>query len=206
MLPSAPLTIAAEYVGSSCDDPVEYKWLLFAQSKQSTNWTNILNNSETASVLAIEPNTLEENTVYRLELNLFLGNGTPSKSAQVFRTAVLPRDGVCDISPDTGEAVFTSFELLCSGWFAVNETFTYEVQIQGSGGITYILSRSSNERQTFVLPQGNVYHNYSYDIKVYILRSNGASSEKEIAVTVRKLMSKVYDLNLNVTKIFRQTQ
>lgn len=202
VLPSAPLTIGAEYVGSSCDDPVEYKWILFEQSKQSTNWTSILNNSETASVLAIEPNTLEEKTVYRLELNLLLGNGTPSKSAQVFRTAELPKDGVCDISPDTGEAVFTSFQLLCSGWFAaVNETLTYEVQIEGSGGITFILSRSSNERQTFVLPQGNVNHNYSYNIKVYILRSNGASSEKDIAVTVRKLKS----LILTYRKLLRRT-
>ena len=65
------------------------------------------------------------------ELTVILRNDTPSKSVQVFKTALLPKEGSCVVTPDTGEAVYTLFELLCIGWFAVNETFTYEIQIYG---------------------------------------------------------------------------
>lgn len=184
VIPSAPLTIAAEYVGSSCDDSVKYKWLLFKEDINSKEWTIVVNNSVSSSVLAIQPNILEGNTVYRLELAVQFANGTASTTMQVFKTAELPRDGTCSITPDSGEAVYTSFEMVCSGWFAANETFIYEVQLRGSGDINYILSHSVEEKHQFVLPQGDANRGYLYDVKVFILRSNGATSEKEIPVTV----------------------
>ena len=184
VIPSAPLTISAEYVGSSCDDSALYQWILYKADVKGEGWTLILNNSESSSVLAIDPKTLEDNTVYRLELTVQLANGTASENVQVFKTAVLPRDGSCFITPESGEAVYTLFELVCSGWFAVNETFTYEIQIRGSGDIQYILSHGRDEKQQLFLSQGNATRGYLYDVKVYILRSNGATSEMEMNVTV----------------------
>ena len=184
VIPSAPLTISAEYVGSSCDDSALYQWILYKADVKGEGWTLILNNSESSSVLAIDPKTLEDNTVYRLELTVQLANGTASESVQVFKTAVLPRDGSCFITPESGEAVYTLFELVCSGWFAVNETFTYEIQIRGSDDIQYILSHGRDEKQQLFLPQGNATRWYLHDVKVYILRSNGATSEMEMNVTV----------------------
>ena len=185
VITSAPLTISAEFVGSSCDDSVEYQWILYKEGVQGKGWTKILNNSESSSVLAIEPKSLEDNTVYKLKLILRLSNGTPSTSVQVFKTTVLPRDGSCVISPDSGEAVYTSFEVICSGWFALNETFIYEVQIRGSGDISYVLSHSREEKQQFVLPQGDASLGYLYNVKVYVLRNNGATSELAVPVVVR---------------------
>ena len=185
VITSAPLTISAEFVGSSCDDSVKYQWILYKEGVQGKGWTKILNNSESSSVLAIEPKSLEDNTVYKLKLILRLSNGTPSTSVQVFKTTVLPRDGSCVISPDSGEAVYTSFEVICSGWFALNETFIYEVQIRGSGDISYVLSHSREEKQQFVLPQGDASLGYLYNVKVYVLRNNGATSELAVPVVVR---------------------
>lgn len=184
VIPSAPLTISAEYVGSSCDDSVQYQWILFKADAKGEGWTAVVNNTKSSSVLAIEPNTLEDNTVYRLELTVQLANGTASKNVQIFKTAVLPRDGSCVITANSGEAVYTLFELVCSDWLAVNETFTYAVQIQGSGDIQYILSHGRAETHQLLLPQGNANFGYLYDVKVYVLRSNGAASEMEIPVTV----------------------
>lgn len=187
VITSAPLTISAEFVGSSRDDSVTYQWILYKEGAQGQGWTKILNNSESSSVLAIEPKSLEDNTVYRLELILRLSNGTPSTTVQVFKTTVLPRDGSCVISPDSGEAVYTSFEVICSGWFPLNETFIYEVQIRGGGDISYVLSHGRDEKQQFVLPQGDAPLGYLYNVKVYVLRNNGATSEVAVPVVVRIL-------------------
>ncbi|XP_068680257.1 LOW QUALITY PROTEIN: polycystin-1-like protein 2 [Montipora foliosa] len=172
VLPSAVLTISAEYVGSSCDDSVEYQWTLFKQNEQSIGWTNVFNSSENSSVLEIEPKTLKDDTAYRLELILTLANGTPSASAQIFKTALLPRAGFCVVRPESGEAVYTLFELFCTDWFPVNDTFSYEVRIRGSGGINFILSHSGKRQQQFVLPQGDANRGYVYDVEVLYLRGN----------------------------------
>ena len=186
VITSAPLTISAEFVGASCDDSVKYQWILYKEGVQGKGRAKILNNSaESSSVLAIEPKTLEENTLYRLELTLRLSNGTPSTNVQVFKTVVLPRDGSCVISPDSGEAVYTLFEVICSGWFALNETFTYEIQIRGSDDISYVLSHGREEKQQFVLPQGDASLGYLYNVKVYVSRNNGATSELAVPVVVR---------------------
>ena len=118
VIPSAPLTISAGYLGYSCDDEVEYQWNLHKEHKDG-GWTDILNNPKHSKVFAIDPKTLKDDTKYRLELTVLLANGTPSTNVQVFKTAVIPRDGSCTITPDAGEAVYTSFELFCFGWFAL---------------------------------------------------------------------------------------
>ena len=183
VIPSAPLTISADFVGYACDDKVEYQWTLYEEDK-GAGWIEILNNPEYSKVFAIDPETLKDNTKYRLELTVLLANGTPSTSVQVFRTAVLPRDGSCTITPDTGEAVYTSFELLCFGWFALNETFTYEIQIIGDGNIHYTLFYGLLDKLQLVLPQGNASNGYLSNVKVFVSRSNGATSDLDIPVTV----------------------
>ena len=183
VIPSAPLTISAGYLGYSCDDDVEYRWILYEEDKDA-GWIEILNNPKYFKVFAIDPKTLKDNTKYRVELTVLLANETPSTSVQVFKTAVLPRDGSCTITPDTGEAVYTSFELFCFGWFALNETFTYEVQIIGADGIHYTLYYGLVDKLQLNLPQGNASNGYLSYVKVFVSRSNGATSELDIPVTV----------------------
>ena len=183
VIPSAPLIISADYMGYSCDDKVEYRWILFEEDK-NTGWIEILNNPEYSKVFAIDSKTLNDSTKYRLELTVLLASETPSTSAQVFKTTVLPRDGSCTITPDTGEAVYTSFELFCFGWFALNETFTYEVEIVGDVDIHYTLYYGRANKQILVLPQGNSSNEYLSHVKVFVSRSNGATSELDITVTV----------------------
>ena len=171
-------------MGYSCDDKVEYLWIVYEEDK-GAGWIEILNNPESSKVFAIDPKTLKDNTKYRLELTVLPANGTPSTSVQVFKTTVLPRDGSCTtITPDTGEAVYTSFELICFGWSALNETFTYEVQIVGDSDIHYTLYFGRANRQTLVLPQGNASNEYLSNVKVFVSRSNGATSELDIPVKV----------------------
>ena len=183
VISSAPLTVSADYVGYSCDDQVAYQWILYEEYKE-VEWIAILNNSENSKVFTIDPNFLKDNKKYRLESTVLLNNETPSTSVQVFQTAVLPRDGSCTVTPDTGEAVYTSFELLCSGWLALNETFTYEVQIIGDGDIHYTLYYGHADNQVLILPQGNASRGYLSHVKVYVSRLNGATSELEIPITV----------------------
>ena len=184
VIPSAPLTISADYVGYSCDDEVEFQWILYQELDKNAKWRETFNSPERSKVFSIDPEILEDSTKYRLELTVILRNETPSKSVQVFKTAVLPRDGSCVITPDTGEAVYTSFELLCFGWFAQNETFTYEVQIAGEGYINYTLYYGPSAKQQLVLPQGNASREYLSKVKVFVSRSNGATSEMDISVKV----------------------
>ena len=188
VIPSAPLTISAGYLGYSCDDEVEYQWILYEEDKDA-GWIEILNDPRYSKVFSLDPKTLKDNTKYRLELTVLLANGTPSTSVQVFKTAVLPRDGSCTIAPDTGEAVYTSFELFCFGWFALNETFTYEVQIIGDGDIHFTLYYGLVDKLQLVLPQGNASNGYLSFVKVFVSRSNGATSELDIPVTVCFLFS-----------------
>ena len=183
VIPSAPLTISAGYLGYSCDDEVEYQWILYEEDKDA-GWIEILNDPRYSKVFSLDPKTLKDNTKYRLELTVLLANGTPSTSVQVFKTAILPRDGSCTITPDTGEAVYTSFELFCFGCYALNETFTYEVQIIGDGYIHYTLYYGLADKLQLVLPQGNASNGYLSYIKVFVSRSNGATSELDISVTV----------------------
>ena len=170
-------------MGYSCDDQVEYQWTLYEEGKD-VEWAQISNNAGNSKVFAMDPNTLEDNTKYRLELIVQLSSATPSTSVQIFKTAVLPRDGSCTITPDTGEAFYTSFELFCFGWFALNETFTYEVQIVGDGDIHYTLYYGRVNKQTLILPQGNASNGYLSHVKLFVSRSNGATSELDIPVTV----------------------
>ena len=183
VIPSAPLTISADYMGYSCDDKVEYRWILYEQDKDA-EWIEFLNNPEFSKVFAIDSKALKDNTKYRLELTVLLASETPSTSVQVFKTTVVPRDGSCTITPDTGEAVYTSFELFCFGWFALNETFTYEVQIIGADGIHYTLYYGLVDKLQLNLPQGNASNGYLSYVKVFVSRSNGATSELDIPVTV----------------------
>ena len=162
---------------------MEYRWILYEEDKDA-GWIEILNNPEYSKILAIDPKTLKDNTKYRLELTVLLASETPSTSVQVFKTAVLPRDGSCTITPDTGEAVYTSFELFCFGWSALNETFIYEVEIIGDGDIHYTLYYGRANKRTLVLPQGNASNEYLSHVKVFVSRSNGATSELDLAVTV----------------------
>ena len=183
VIPSAPLTISAGYLGYWCDDEVEYQWILYEEDKDA-GWIEILNDPRYSKVFSLDPKTLKDNTKYRLELTVLLANGTPSTSVQVFKTAILPRDGSCTITPDTGEAVYTSFELFCFGWYALNETFTYEVQIIGGGDIHFTLYYGLVDKLQLVFPQGNASNGYLSFVKVFVLRSNGATSELDIPVTV----------------------
>ena len=183
VIPSAPLTISADYLGYSCDDEVEYQWTLYEEGEDE-EWAQISSNAGNSKVFTVDPNTLEDNKKYRLELIVLLSNATPSTSVQIFKTVILPRDGSCSITPDTGEAVYTSFELFCFGWFALNETFTYEVQIIGDGYIHYTLYYGLADKLQLVLPQGNASNGYLSYIKVFVSRSNGATSELDISVTV----------------------
>ena len=65
-----------------------------------------------------------------------------------------------------------------------NETFTYEVQIIGDGYIHYTLYYGLADKLQLVLPQGNASNGYVSYVKVFVSRSNGASSELDIPVTV----------------------
>ena len=186
--PSAPLTISAEYLGYSCDDQVEFQWILYQEGKNAT-WVETFNNPERSKVFSVDPKILKDNTKYQLELTVILRNETPSKSVQVFKTAVLPRVGSCVVTPDIGEAVYTSFQLHCYDWFALNETFTYEVQIIGEGDIYYTLYYGLEAKQQLVLPQGNASRGYLSQVKIFVSRSNGATSEVDIPVTVRISMN-----------------
>ena len=183
VIPSAPLTISADYPGYSCDDQVEYQWTLYEEG-EDIEWAQILSNADNSKVFTVEPSNLKDNTKYRLELNVLLSNVTPSTTVQVFKTAILPRDGSCTVTPDIGEAVYTSFELFCFGWFALNETFTYEVQIIGDGNIYYTLYYGLVDKLQLVLPQGNASNGYLCYVKVFVSRKNGATSELDIPVTV----------------------
>ena len=183
VIPSAPLTISADYVGYSCDDQVEYQWTLFEEGK-GLKWAEILNNAGNSKVFTMDPKTLQDNTKYKLDLTVLLSNATPSTSVQIFKTTILPRHGSCTITPDVGEAVYTSFELFCFGWFALNETFTFEVQIVGDGDLHYTLYYGRSNKQILVLPQGNASNGYLSNVKVFVSRSNGATTELDITVTV----------------------
>ena len=162
---------------------MEYQWTL-SEEGEDVEWAQILSNAGSSKVFTMDPNTLEDNTKYKLELTVILSNVTPSTSVQIFKTAVLPRDGSCTITPDTGEAVYTSFDLFCFGWFALNETFTYEVQIVGDGDIHYTLYYGLVDKLQLVLPQGNASNGYLSQVKVFVSRRNGATSELDIPITV----------------------
>ena len=136
VISTAPLTISADYTGYQWNDDVEYQWILYQEDKNA-GWLEVLNQPERTKVFSIDPKILQDNTKYRLELTVILRNDTPSKSVQVSKTALLAKEGSRVVTPDTGEAVYTLFELLCIGWFAVNETFTYEIQISGEGSMYY---------------------------------------------------------------------
>ena len=183
VISSSPLTISADYLGYSCDDQVEYQWTLYEEG-EDVEWAQILSNTDNSKVFTLDPNALDDNTKYRLELIVLLSNVTPSTTVQVFKTAILPRDGSCTITPDIGEAVYTSFDLFCFGWFALNETFTYEVQIIGDGNIYYTLYYGLVDKMQLVLPQGNASNGYLSYVKVFVSRKNGATSELDIPVTV----------------------
>ena len=183
VISSSPLTISADYLGYSCDDQVEYQWTLYEEG-EDVEWAQILSTTDNSKVFTLDPNALDDNTKYRLELIVLLSNVTPSTTVQVFKTAILPRNGSCTITPDIGEAVYTSFDLFCFGWFALSETFTYEVQIIGDGNIYYTLYYGLVDKMQLVLPQGNASNGYLSYVKVFVSRKNGATSELDIPVTV----------------------
>ena len=162
---------------------MEYQWILYKEDEDA-GWIEISNNQEYSKVFPIDPKTLEDNTTYRLNLTVLLASETPSKSVQIFKTTVLPRNGTCTITPDTGEAVYTQFELFCFGWFALNEAFTYEVEIVGDSDIHYNLYYGRSNKQILVLPQGNPSNGNLTHVKVFVWTSNGATSELDIPVTV----------------------
>ena len=185
-IPSAPLTITADYSGYSCEDPVEFQWTLFKVEVEQEKWldvTNSLTEPTNQVVLAIDPYTLESDSQYRLELTVRLGNQTPSTNVQDFRTAALPSVGSCAITPETGEAVYTMFELSCLET-SDNEDITYDAKIEGDMDLNFTLSFGSGKNLNFVLPQGNVESDYLYSVKVFTIKPNGATDEEYVTVQV----------------------
>lgn len=181
--PSAPLTISADYLSYSCVDRAQFEWFLY-QEDQNLTWIQIYHTPERSQVFSVDPEMLKNDTKYRLELTLKLKDKAPSKTVQVFRTAVLPQKGSCVITPETGEAVYTVFQLQCFDWFVLDEVLTYEVQVIGEENIHLTLYYGLNASQHFVLPQGNSSRGYVSKIKVFVSRTNGATSEVDITVKV----------------------
>ncbi|PFX12506.1 location of vulva defective 1-like [Stylophora pistillata] len=181
--PSAPLTISAEYPGYSCDSQVQFEWILYQEDRNLT-WTQISSTPQRSNVFSVGPNSLKDNMKYRLQLTVTPKDEASSKTVQIFRTAVLPWNGSCVITPETGEAVYTSFQLHCFEWFPLDELITYDVQVIGEGNIHHTLYHGLNARQQLVLPQGNYSSGYESKVKVFVSRSNGATSEVDITIKV----------------------
>ncbi|XP_022808988.1 polycystic kidney disease protein 1-like 2 [Stylophora pistillata] len=181
--PSGPLTISADYLGYSCGNHVQFEWILYQEDKNLT-WIQISSTPQRSNVFSVDPNILKDNMKYRLELTVILKDEAPSKTVQIFRTVVLPRDGSCVITPETGEAVYTLFQLQCFDWFPLDELFTYDVHVIGEGNIHHTLYHGQDANQQLVLPQGNYSSGYESRVKVFVSRSNGATSEVDITVKV----------------------
>ena len=129
VISTAPLTISAYYTGYQCNDDVEYQWILYQEDKNA-GWLEVLNQPERTKVFSIDPKILQDNTKYRLELTVVLRNDTPSKSVQVSKTALLAKEGSRVVTPDTGEAVYTLFQIQIYGENSIYYSYHHVLQLK----------------------------------------------------------------------------
>jgi len=150
---------------------VSYIWNCELIDGSECGTLNVLT-SLTSSVLVIQANTLMRSIRYRFFVKATTSGGV---SASAFADVVLPngpQPGICQVTPDSGDAFTTNFIFECIDWSGVGLVYSYNTS-------SIPLRISSPETSfTTTLSIGVT------EVFATITDSNGASAVRSIPVTV----------------------
>lgn len=186
---------------------LNYKWSLTYYNSSSKSYEE---HSELASIAAetgvssrsisIFESTLTQGSDFRITLKGTSAWSSPTYTLLEFSTTENPFGGTCSISPLEGEAMQTSFTVMCKDWInPETETaagLVYRVYVQFGEETTSLLRTSANpEMDKLVLGPGEEASNYSVNVFVDVAHELGAITRTSLAITVRPLRLQSEDMN-----------
>ena len=90
-----------------------------------------------------------------------------------------PKNGSCKITPNSGFAISTNFQISCSEWADEDnkqQPFIYELAVYLKNGKRSVLNRGVEEVISKKMPLGNDQENYELQIEVRIEDAFGAAT------------------------------
>ncbi|EPZ35544.1 hypothetical protein ROZALSC1DRAFT_26885 [Rozella allomycis CSF55] len=168
-----------------------YTWSMSLVSSNATlNLTDLLisptgNNKRN---LAINPNTLAPYSTYKLRLDVVGASNEQGFSEITFSVNGPPTLGSCQVDPQTGFDLNTTYTISCNGWYDSDSPLSYLFLSKKSATdpfVPLIQSPTTNSSLSALLSAGNSQNNFTIFLSVYIYDSLGAFSSVTLNATVK---------------------
>lgn len=177
-----------------CDANTIYAWTLYIKTGQDSsgdpilqkldNLQSLLLSKTSSSGFVVKPDKLKGGTEYRCQVEVTAVGRAKTSNEYVFTTNAPPYGGSCFISPQTGEALSTTFSLTCRDWSDPEKPLGYQFRYRKSDGAYAVLYHGAESSTTCRLPAGLKIQDYNINIEVLISDAFGATNSTSIQVKV----------------------
>ena len=124
---------------------------------------------------------------YIIELFLFVplvSLGVSSFSEYTFTTNQPPYGGSCEISPNNGTSLKTTFQISCRNWSSQVGSLSYRIERQSDANEYQLLSYGPMAQSSILLSARDSDDNYNVYLRVKIVDMYGASTAVHLTVQV----------------------
>ena len=100
-----------------------------------------------------------------------------------FRTASHPTNGSCAVSPKSGQAFITVFNISCVDWIAPQSPLIYDFSVSSGNGSDTVVSRGyDSSLELFATSSGDTDHTSKYTVTIFVLDGTWIKSKLSIQV------------------------
>ncbi|XP_021359195.1 uncharacterized protein LOC110454143 [Mizuhopecten yessoensis] len=195
MNPSGEFLLLGRCRDCSQFDNIQFKWSLFLENLTTQKFKEVVELKEfaegdiTSSVLVLKPATLTGGRVYRLKLEAQVHGYADSFTVYEFVTNLPPYGGMCNVIPEKGFALETSFTIACHGWKNHGEDqdhllYTFWLRPVDSNHLQLLYYGTHPYTPDSQFPLGPSKHDHIIDIIVRIQNPIGEYVEYRLEVQV----------------------
>ncbi|KAJ7340518.1 hypothetical protein OS493_003270 [Desmophyllum pertusum] len=191
---STRISVTTTCTGQACNT-AKYQWqLVTVNSNGDELRVIILTRDKTETDLNLPGIIIKDNQLtqlddsslfYQLKVSVSQDNGPSGNAAYQFRMNAPPSSGRCTVTPQTGEALKTKFDFICSGWQDPDTPLMYEFHYKTDNGLYTVVSYGSVEHVTTVLPPGKKENDYQISFEIMVTDSLSAANHSvRLSITV----------------------
>ncbi|XP_060067155.1 uncharacterized protein LOC132547415 [Ylistrum balloti] len=195
MNPSGEFLLVGSCLDCSPFDDIQFRWSLSLQNLTTLSFDDVVELPEFAeagissSVLLLKPATLTGGRKYRLKLEAQVHGYADSFTVYEFVTNLPPYGGMCNVIPEKGFALETTFTIACHGWKNHGEDqenleYTFWLRPLDSNHNQLVFYGRQPYTPDSQFPLGPSEHNYIIDIIVRIQNPIGEYIETPLEVQV----------------------
>ncbi|KAJ7340521.1 hypothetical protein OS493_003275 [Desmophyllum pertusum] len=189
---STRISVTTTCTGQACNT-AKYQWQLVTVNSNGDKLNVIiLTRDKTETDLNLPGIIIKDNQLTQLASSLFYllkvqvsqDNGPSGNAAYQFRMNAPPSSGWCTVKPETGEALKTKFDFICSGWQDPDKPLMYEFNYKTDNGLYTVVSYGSVEHVTTVLPPGKKENDYVISFEIIVTDSLSAAKRIHLNIKV----------------------